>query len=267
MFITNSELFRVTVRLMAAILIWPVLCSCVSRSVEIKQYGLVQLRTYWMLDHLDWESNTWVEKQEVCPSSGAPCISAKQLDLVEAEGVLWVHINRVSLVETADAMYFFDTKTGTQLACPMCAQIMSEWWVGNGYWLDASRRFVSFCGTRNSRKVGLLIATIHGAKIDVEILPRETQPNIADMQTYGNWISPDNRSLAWYECTPTCTLYWLNKDYSRILSEPTVCASKDLEVYWKDGRPMTGFFAGTSKFETCRDAKGELKYPLQLWKY
>ena len=252
--------------LLVIMLIWLGLCSCVSRRIEVTPIGVMQLRTHRMTDHIDWESNTWVDKEEMCPPLGADCISAKQLEYEVGDGLLWVGINEYLSPETPHGIYFFDTKTGVEIPCSNCVPILKEWRISDGYWLGAPQRYVSFCGTRNGQRVGMFIATVKDAKMDVQILPRVAQEVTADTQGYGYSTSPDNSNLAWYECSPKCTLYWLNADYSRILSEATVCASKDLEIYWQNGRPMNGFFGNTSKFETCRDAKGELMYPLQPWK-
>jgi hypothetical protein len=254
-------------RLLGAALILLGLCGCVSREIQITRIGVMELRTHRMTDHIDWESNTWVDKEEICPPSGKDCVSAKQFYVKESNGVLYVGINEALSPEKPFTVYFFNTKTGAQLRCEKCRELMSDWWVWSGYWLEQPQRFVAFSGRREEKKAGLFVAKVVGDKIEARIVPRAEQPNVKENQAYGNSISPDNRSLAWYECSPKCTLFWLSEDYVEILSEATTCASKDLEVYWRDGRPMVGFSARTSKFETCRDDKGKLRYPLLPWKY
>ncbi len=258
---------RSFVKWLAAIIVVG-LFGCVSRHVEIEQIGVMQVRKYWKTGSVPWwGSKKSLEKEEICPPSGLNCITAKHLSHNAGNGLLWVAVNENVPPETAPAIHFFNTKTGMQVPCPACAEFIKAWQVGSssGWWFESDRH-IAFVFKRLGTDRGLLIAHVDAVAnvVTLSIVKDDTGINLI---SYGFSISPKEDNLAWFECEVVCTLHSLNDDYSKILSTPTVCGSKDLEVYWENGRPMTGFRAGTSKFETCRDDKGALKYPLQPWTF
>ncbi len=261
MHMTNASIQRACVKLLAAAF-FVGLFGCVSRHVEIEQVGVMQARKYWKTDSVPWfGSKKSLDKSEICPPSGMDCITAKSFFHTAGNGLLWVAVDEHIPHETAPAIYFFNTKTGARIPCPVCIEFIKSWTTdfASGWWLKDDR-FVIFASKRQGNERGILVADV-GSTVELSVV--KINNHDWNRKTYGDTISPDGNGPAWFECGTVCTLHWLNDDYTEILSEPTVCASGDLEVYWENGRPKTGFRAGTSELETCRDAEGALRYPLQ----
>jgi hypothetical protein len=264
--ITRYFLVRAAVILIST-LVFMTLCGCVSRYTEVKQIGVMQLRTYWKGDNIRWEGNTWLEKEEMCPPSGVNCVTAKSLFYQEYNGLMWVAIDERNSPKSLPAMYFYNSKTGAQISCADCTDFVKHWaYNSGGSWLKDGR-FIMFTSQLKEKENGLLVAHVNTAANTVTLRTVKQNSDEVIQSLYGESVSPDQTGFAWYECSPTCTLYWLNEDYTKILSEGTGCASGDFEVYWKKGTvgPLIGFSAGTSKFEKCRDVKGVLKYPQLPW--
>lgn len=236
------------------------LCGCVSRHVEIEQIGVMQLRRHWTQNHIRWEANIRVEKEEICPPSGVDCISAKSLFHSTDGKFLWVAIDEHISPEVAPAIYFFNTKTGAQISCSMCVEFVKSWATdfSSGWWLKDDV-FIVFVSKRVGNGRGILVAHVGGA-VKLTVVNEENYD--WNRRTYGETISPDGLGFAWYECGPKCTLYWLNDDYSKILSEGTECETDRLKIYWENGRPMNGHLAATGPKIGCRNEKGELRFPL-----
>jgi hypothetical protein len=248
-------------------LVFILLCGCKSEHIEFEQIGVMQHRKYWMVDTIDWGGNSPLEREEMCPPSGVNCVTAKSLFHDEYNGLMWVAIDERNSPKSLPAIYFYDSKTGAQITCQDCGEFVKHWAYSSGVsWLKDGR-FIIFTWQREGKESGLLVAHVNAAANTVTLRVVKQNSNEVIQSLYGESVSPDQTGFAWYECGPICTLYWLNEDYTKILSEGTGCASGDFEVYWKKGtvRPLIGFSAGTSKFEKCRDVKGVLKYPQLPW--
>jgi hypothetical protein len=234
--------------------------GCVSTHVEVEQIGVMQFRRYWMQDHIKWESNIWVGKEEVCPPSGKDCISSEQLFHEAYKDLLWVAIAGQNKPRK---MYFFNTKTGAQIPCAQCSTLLTQWGYGSSFWLEGGR-FLTFTWNKRAAESGLLMAQLNTATNAFELRVLKSRNFDSGHGTsYGYSTSPTKDNFAWYECGPKCTLYWLSPDYTRLLSEGTECATDRLEIYWENGRPMNGHSAGTGSKSGCRDVNGKLRFPLQ----
>ncbi|MEZ5499082.1 MAG: hypothetical protein R3E77_06600 [Steroidobacteraceae bacterium] len=257
---------RRTASLGMTIIFISALCACTGHTQDVTQIGALRYTKYWGENLWRWEGGTtFIERETLCQRDGSDCVEDSTLRF-EPQGAE-LSIPPWLIVFGGDRrplQRFYDVQTGNKLPCENCADIDWQEHVGLMSWSLSGDRAVGLFWRDADRQAAFYLFQFSATKVDVtRIDPQPTHPDPRNLPR----LSRDGSTLAWFDCSANCILYWEDLATHARQAFDTHCPPHDyLEFVWEGNTPKAQYYwgaAGSNVMATvCRDAAGNVALPV-----